>query len=148
MSAPDPVSTLDWMRRTGKRLGILEERGGAENLVFPYATNWGAFDAAYETPVARFCNGLVECFGLLGRTGVTVAATTAAQTIGVLPVGFRPVKQVVRYGVAGGTASGYITTRFDVMPTGVVTAQHLVSANFPQNTYFLDLSPIRFVQTA
>lgn len=147
MTAPYPNDTQGWMRRVEKRLGFLELRGGAERADFPFSLGWGTYDDAgtvYEETIARRESGLIHLFGLITRTGTTVAATTAMQVLGNLPVGFRPDRQIVRYGKAGGTASGYVDVRFDIFPTGNVGFRHLVAADFPQDTYFLDLSPVVF----
>lgn len=144
MSAPDPVDIQAWMRSVTKRLSMLEGRGGAETIDLPYASGWGHYGDPFIAPFARRESGIVHVYGLLTRTGTTIASTTSQVLIATLPVGFRPGGTQLIYGFAG-TGPTYGPVRIDVTTDGAIRVQWLTATNYPTNGYFLDLSPIHFV---
>lgn len=141
MTGRTPMDMQGWMRQQEKRARQAEITRPIREVIdpFPYTTGWGQYSAFWMTPKITKMFGEVRLEGLLGRTGATIAATTAGQTVGLLPVGFRPREALLAY-----VGTEYGSLRIDILTTGDVQLRWLVATAYTSGGFFAPLDTIRY----
>ncbi|WP_163187029.1 hypothetical protein [Cellulosimicrobium sp. SL-1] len=116
-----------------------------------YSSGWGPYGGGTTflgVAATRSASGLVGISGMVGRTGGTIAATTAQQTLLTLPLGYRPSRQIIII-LKGwsGDGAGWQDCRVDVMPNGEIRAGWLTAAAWQGtgNVAWLSLAGLSFV---
>lgn len=109
------------------------------------SSGWGQ-NGAFQGPLAtRAAGGLVGNSGMIWRTGLTIAATTVGQLLGVLPEGYRPPAEI-RVPTIGQYASGsFEQALISIKPNGNIEAAWLTARAWTSGQAYISIAGVSYV---